>query len=268
MSQIKSGFGHVYTSRVQNSINVGKGVFDPNKIKWVEDSSGKVFVGGSRVRVIGNGKTVIVPPTPPEPPTPTGLVIGGREYPIVDMPDGRTWIGENLDFIWTGLIVGQSGASWQESRANYYNNDESTYGVNGNKYGLMYNGVAVEYLEANKSTLFPGWHVATSTEWLALKNAMPKVGEWDGYYRLHTETGWADYWNNGDGTYQFNLPPGGWYNGSSFIKVGEETTLYSSTTRGQYDDLVMIRDQGDGSLNDSVEGYMYECYVRLIKDSE
>ena len=64
MSQIKSGFGHVYTSRVQNSINAGKGVFDPNKIKWTEDSSGSVFVDGTRVRVIGNGKTDLAPPIP------------------------------------------------------------------------------------------------------------------------------------------------------------------------------------------------------------
>ena len=58
------GFGHVYTSRVQDSVNSGKGVFDPGRIAWEEDENGKVFIDGVRCRVIGNGHTELVPPGP------------------------------------------------------------------------------------------------------------------------------------------------------------------------------------------------------------
>lgn len=61
---VNTGFGHVYTSRVQDSVNSGKGVFDPGRIAWEEDENGKVFIDGVRCRVIGNGHTELVPPGP------------------------------------------------------------------------------------------------------------------------------------------------------------------------------------------------------------
>ena len=65
------------------------------------------------------------------------VVIGGREYPVVQIGN-QLWLAENLDWRWEGLTV---GGQWQRETpgAWYYNNDEATYGVNGNKYGLLYN---------------------------------------------------------------------------------------------------------------------------------
>lgn len=86
------------------------------------------------------------------------------------MPDGKVWMAENLDFAWSGLTVGGSGTS-SNPKANYYDNDEVTYGWNGRKCGLLYNWYAAKHLEDNKSTLIPGWHVPTKAEWDALATA-------------------------------------------------------------------------------------------------
>ena len=64
---VNAGFGHVYTSRVQDSVNSGKGVFDPEKIHFEEDENGKVFIDGVRCRVIGNGHTDTEQPDPYNP---------------------------------------------------------------------------------------------------------------------------------------------------------------------------------------------------------
>ena len=76
-------------------------------------------------------------PVPPEPvppePDPSIVVIGGREYKTLA-------IGEHY-------TDGPAAA--------YYDNDEATYGVNGNKYGLLYNVDAVIKLIERKSELTP-----------------------------------------------------------------------------------------------------------------
>ena len=91
--------------------------------------------------------------------------IGGRKYRTVKIGN-QLWMAENLDYKFTGCDIGAAGipstpAAW------YYDNDESTYGVNGNKYGLLYNQYAVDYLNQHLSELgIPsGWHVPSRTEW-------------------------------------------------------------------------------------------------------
>ena len=86
--------------------------------------------------------------------------IGGRKYPVVKIGN-QLWIAHNLDWAWEGLVVGSSTSSSQQ-RANYFNNDESTYGWNGRKYGLLYNSPAIAYLD---TILSDGWRTATSTDW-------------------------------------------------------------------------------------------------------
>ena len=95
---------------------------------------------------------------------PNTVEIGGREYRTVKIGN-QIWMAENLDYKWTGLSIGPSGAPSTQA-AWYYNNDESTYGVNGYKCGLLYNRYALQYLENNKSTLLPdGWHVPSRYDW-------------------------------------------------------------------------------------------------------
>ena len=132
------------------------------------------------------------------------VVIGGREYPTVQIGN-QIWIAENLDWKWTGLTIGSSSPSSTNQQANYFNYDESTYGVNGNKYGLMYNYPAVKYLVANTSTMLPeGWHVPTSTDWTTLATN-PNVNS--NSSNLKSKTGWNT--GNGNNSTGFNAYPSG-----------------------------------------------------------
>lgn len=149
--------------------------------------------------------------------------IGGRRYPVVKIGN-QLWMAENLDWKFDGLVVGQENSD-SEPRANYYNNDEATYGVNGLKYGLLYNWIAVKYLEDHKSELIPGWHVPTTTEWNALATA---VGGSDiAGTKLKSTTGWHS--GNGDGSYGFEaFPAGGQYSGS-FSLLGSRAYFWTAT---------------------------------------
>lgn len=132
------------------------------------------------------------------------VVIGGREYPTVQIGN-QIWMAENLDWKWTGLTIGSSSPSTTNQQANYFNYDESTYGVNGNKYGLMYNYPAVKHLVDNTSTMLPeGWHVPTSTDWTTLATN-PNVNADSS--NLKSKTGWST--GNGNNSTGFNAYPSG-----------------------------------------------------------
>jgi uncharacterized protein (TIGR02145 family) len=91
------------------------------------------------------------------------------------MPDGKVWLAENLDWKFDGLVFrdgteGNDMDSSLEPRAAYYNYDESTYGAEGNKYGLLYNWGAADYINDHwlELGLPEGWHVASPEEWQEL----------------------------------------------------------------------------------------------------
>lgn len=190
--------------------------------------------------------------------TPASNNIGGRVYNTVII-GGKEWMAENLDFKFSGLAIGQ-GSSSSEPRANYYQNNEATYGVNGNKYGLLYNWIAVKYLEDHKSELIPGWHVPTDDEWDALATAVGGSGV--AGTKLKSTTGWSS--GNGDGSYGFAAFPAGNY-GGTFNDVGNVAFFWtvsgynsSSAKRKRFGtDAGMYSDYGD----------IFRQYsVRLVKD--
>jgi uncharacterized protein (TIGR02145 family) len=187
-------------------------------------------------------------------------VIGGREYSTVII-GGKEWLAENLDFKFDGLVVGE-GTSTSEPRANYYDNDETTYGVNGNKYGLLYNWNAVEYLENNKSVLIPGWHVSTKDEWADLATAVG--GSNIAGTKLKSTTGWTS--GNGDGSYDFNaFPAGGVTPDGSFSDVSRYANFWTSNSDA---DLVYMRYFGTGASMNTVRTWKNRSYsVRLVRDS-
>lgn len=152
------------------------------------------------------------------------VTIGGRAYRTVTIGN-QEWLAENLDYKWDGLVIGADGTSDEETRANYYNNDEATYGVNGNKYGLLYNWPAVKYLEDNKATLLPeGWHVPSRDEWDALIDDLG--GIFVAGKKLASKTGWTR--NNGTDDYGFTLYPAG-FKYIKFNNLGSLACVWSST---------------------------------------
>lgn len=130
--------------------------------------------------------------------------IGGRRYPVVKIGN-QLWMAENLDWKWNGLIVGSSYVNDGNPHAWYYNNDESTYGENGNKYGLLYNGYALNKLISNDIDGIPeGWHIPSYNEYDILLNT---VGD-DACTKLKSKTGWNDN-KNGTDDYGFCAYPCG-----------------------------------------------------------
>lgn len=180
----------------------------------------------------------------------TSITIGGRVYPVVDI-NGVKWLGENLDFKWEGLTI-SSATSSSEPRACYYNNNESTYGVNGRRYGLLYNYLAVKYLNDHSDEFFPGWHVTTLSDW---QNAVAFAGD---VKKLKS----AVYFGGTD-DYGLGIVPGGYKNASGFNKGGSYGD-YRIYPTGQYTDIIF--DSGNYFRSDSsASGSLMS--VRLVKDA-
>lgn len=185
--------------------------------------------------------------------------IGGRSYRTVSI-NGVIWTAENLDFKAPGIDIGSSGlpstpAAW------YYNNDENTYGVNGNKYGLLYNWYAVEYLNNNRDILMPGWHVPTTEEWDTLANSVG--GSSVAGTRLKSTTGW----NSGNGTDDFGFTafPSGCYR-NSFLNLGSDAYFWSSIEYSS--GFACYRNLDSGTSLHSYENNKADGYsIRLVKDS-
>ena len=189
--------------------------------------------------------------------TPTSNVIGGRTYRTVII-GGKEWLAENLDFKFSGLAVGQSGTSSSEPRGNYYLNDSSSYG----KYGILYNWLAVKYLEDNKTSLIPGWHVPTTAEWDALATAVG--GTSVAGTKLKSTTDWSS--SAGTDDYGFSALPAGYYNGN-FFACGSNAGFWTATESSSSSASRRSFDTGTsmGLING---GKNYQYSVRLVKDTQ
>lgn len=130
--------------------------------------------------------------------------IGGTEYKCVQI-GSKIWMAENLDWLF------MSG-----SRARYYDDDQSTYGRNGLKYGLLYRMADIDYLVANIASLAPGWTVPTIDDLFALEDAVG--GYQTAGLHLKSRTGWI----NGAGIddFGFNGVPSGKATIDGFTGVG------------------------------------------------
>lgn len=206
-------------------------------------------------RLIGD-----IPGRAPEPEPADSVKIGDRWYHYVQIGN-QYWIDENLDFKFDGCAIGQEGASL-EPRANYYNNDEATYGVNGNKYGLLYNWTAVKYLEDHKSELIPGWHVPTTTEWDALATAVG--GSSVAGTKLKSITGWSS--GNGDDSYGFAAFPAGYRSSGSFSNLGSSAYFWTATERSSSVAYNRYFDTG-ASISSDYYSESWGFSVRLVKDA-
>jgi uncharacterized protein (TIGR02145 family) len=171
-------------------------------------------------------------------------------------------MAENLDWKFDGCVIGASGTSASEPRGNYYNNDESTYGWNGNKYGLLYNYVTAKYL--NESGLLPtGWRVPTYTDFENL--AIAVGGTSTAGTKLKSTTGWSG--GNGDGSTKFNATPSGSKYYDNFQDVGFFGVLWTFTEV----DSSRAYDAYFTNDTQSMRFYSPERYqqynIRLVKDA-
>ena len=177
------------------------------------------------------------------------VVIGDKEYPTTEI-GGKLWLAENLDLPWDGLKVGIAKTEEHCPKAWYYDNDQATNGWNGRRLGLYYNYYAVEYMKEHASELFPGWHVASSSEWQELKVAnMTFLNDpEDGRTALSQENlDWAPDWH-GTNELKFNLKPNGEvYGGENFRhyqfqqwhrNIGAECWMWTSTAPISYDEIL------------------------------
>lgn len=89
--------------------------------------------------------------------------ISGKEYKIIEMPNGMSIMAQNLDMDFIGLNTNEWGTD-STPRAAYYNRD-----LQYKEYGYIYNWLAANYIQNNKSNLCPGWHLLTYAEALILQ---------------------------------------------------------------------------------------------------
>ena len=180
----------------------------------------------------------------------TGSVtIGDKTYRTVVMPDGKEWMAENLDFVDAehGIVVG--------SNAWYYGNDQTTYGWEGKKYGLLYTW------NAAKALTIAGWHLPSTTEWNALATACGGANNCGTYLKSTTD------WHSGNGTdnWGFTAFPSGYYYGS-FDSLGYYAYFWTSIEYGSNN--AYFRNLNTGApLNSDYTSKTLGLTVRLIKDS-
>ena len=190
--------------------------------------------------------------------------IGGRNYPTTKIGN-QTWMAENLDLKWDGLAYGTSGVS-TSPKANYYNNDPDTYGESGNRHGLLYNWYAAKYLNDNRKSLCPGWHVPSVDELQTLINNCGESSTAGAY--LKSTTGWVS--KNGSDKYGFTLYPTGGVSevGGTFVRLGYYTCCQSITEVNNdmaYNLYITCWDDTADALDQSYKQSQWP--IRLLKDS-
>jgi uncharacterized protein (TIGR02145 family) len=163
----------------------------------------------------------------------------GKIYKTVKMPDGKTWMAQNLNI--------KTDGSW------CYDNKES----NCNKYGRLYDwGAAMRACPS-------GWHLPTRMEWddLVKSAGGNQVGN-----ALKSSSGWN---NRGNGTdaYGFSALPGG-HRGSSgdFGDAGYGGYWWTATddSAGYAYDRGMYHN--DDNVSSRVNYKSFAFSVRCVRD--
>jgi len=147
----------------------------------------------------------------------------GQKYRIVEMPDGKTWMAENLNF------ATASGSSC------YENSPDSCA-----KYGRLYDW------DAAMSACPVGWKLPDNADWDALMTAVG--GEETAGTKLKSRTGWftGNGYIAGTDDFGFSALPGGyrWFDGSFYL-VGHEGVWWSVTDLGGFGVYYRYMDYND-----------------------
>ena len=193
----------------------------------------------------------------------TEVVIGGKTYPVVKI-GALYWTTYNIDFVDDNIILGGAPTYDNNSaHAWYYQQDEVQFGWNGKKFGLLYNNLAVEYLETNRNTLLNGFRVPVESDFQNLEDT---IGTTDFIQKLKSTSDW-----NTPGTNEslFNMAPGGECSGDPITPVVWSGIYTQSNLR-----IVTIDHNGKVFRANNDNSYQLSRYVnnafgyslRLCKD--
>lgn len=183
------------------------------------------------------------------------VTIGDKTYRTVVMPDGKEWMAENLDFLPDDGSISLNPSGTPSTAAWYYNRDESTYGWEGKRYGLLYNWYAA------KALTIAGWHLPSTTEWDALATACGRASSCG--TKLKSTTDWTS--SNGTDNWGFTAFPSGGYFGS-FIGLGSGAFFWTSIEHSSDNGYGRYL-AGDTSLHSDYNNKANARSVRLVKDS-
>lgn len=149
--------------------------------------------------------------------------IGDKSYPTMTR-NGIKFMAENLDYKFTGLNVGHGAGALGLFFGFYYDNDESKFGYNGAKYGLLYSVDACQKIDE----LFydTGWHVPSISEINTFFNDTKTKYLFPRQYNISTLLA------NSVGEIGFGLPMSGYENGNggneSFGGLGNYWYTYTN----------------------------------------
>lgn len=146
----------------------------------------------------------------------------GKTYTTIKI-NSLEWICENLDYKWSELPIGHDTISQQ---ACYINDDETTWGWDGRKCGLLYNNAAMKYLQENL-LVNSEWRVCTLDDLNKLARYIPdyfNVG-----YHLTKQESWSSL--DGDDSIGFGEKPCGALS-NRFVETGDAfyINIYSNTS--------------------------------------
>jgi uncharacterized protein (TIGR02145 family)/uncharacterized repeat protein (TIGR02543 family) len=163
----------------------------------------------------------------------------GKRYRTVKMPDGKTWMAENLNY--------------QTDGSRCYNNSAGLC----DKYGRLYDrNTALNVCPS-------GWHLPAAQEWDSLYRAAGggiAVNKNSSAYRagvdkkLKSTSGWSryddyvSYDKDGNGTddYGFSALPGGWlYDASDFQDAGKSGIWWIAPGRDGYSGIWVIANNAE-----------------------
>ena len=193
------------------------------------------------------------------PEQPLTETIGGKRYRVVQMPDGKTWMADNLDMTWNGLIIGSSTTSSTTPMANYPNNDSNIYNIDCiEPYGLLYNWSAAKYLNDNRNSLIPGWHVPSYQELLDLSTSLGGNSVAAGKLK--------DMACYGSNEYGFNLLMAGYFN-NSFIDVNNSVSIWSTDAYDNDNANYIYCLLNDSQVHPSHYYKSVGFSIRLVKDA-
>ena len=199
-----------------------------------------------------------------------GAVIGGRVYKTVTIGT-QTWLGENLDYLFkvNNAQISLNPSGLPSTPACWYNDfgNAATYGNDGTyKCGLLYNWHAVEYLENNKATLIPGWHVPTDDEWATMITYLggnSKAGSLIKAPDKSVTSDWPSDWRASSEPCGFNALPCGYYY-NTFSSFGTSSRVWTGTATSWANAKFrnILKTGISWGENTRTSGYS----VRLVKD--